>query len=149
MGIKSRIRYYSTRTCSKSLGIILQKLYFTKHSCRNNQLSQGNFNTSKSVGNFKKPCLAPQIHDDELTRYLSSFTNNEHEIANPIDWWIEAGEQYFRRSILTLDAFSVLPIFAKCERVFSSYMSHVLIVPYRGLAVICAGIVELFPFAFS
>lgn len=65
------------------------------------------------------------MHDDKLTKFLSWLANNDHEIANPINWWIEARRIYPRLSILALDAFFVPAMSAECERVFSRYeMEH-------------------------
>lgn len=80
-----------------------------------------NLNPSNGVRNVKKPWLTPQVHDDELTRYLSWLAKNDHEISNPINWWIEARGLYPRLSILALDAFSVPAMSAECERIFSRY----------------------------
>lgn len=80
-----------------------------------------NLNPSTGIRNFKKPRLTPQVQDDELTRYLSWLAHNDHEITNPINWWIEGRGLYPRLSILALDAFSVPAMSAECERIFSRY----------------------------
>ena len=67
----------------------------------------------------------PDFYDDEAVadardEYEKYLSTPAWPCDNPLEWWKTHRQEYPRLLQMILDLFSILMIFAECERVFSS-----------------------------
>jgi|SRR5271163_624960 len=73
----------------------------------------------------KSRALEPIPVQDEYEHYCAQYPDNDGDVANPIQWWIDHQRRYPNLAKLAFDVLSIPAMSAECERVFSS-ASHLL-----------------------
>jgi hypothetical protein len=60
------------------------------------------------------------VFGDEYEAWQRNKKGSDHEVRNPISYWVAKQDRYPRLSKMALDFLIIQPMSAKCEKVFSA-----------------------------